>query len=43
MEGLGMKEGWVVLFDQRKTVGWEEKVFEKTEQREGRTIHVLGC
>jgi hypothetical protein len=43
MEGLGVKEGWVVLFDKRTTVGWDEKTFVKTEEREGRTIHVLGC
>jgi hypothetical protein len=43
LQGAGLQEGWVVLFDKRTTVGWDEKMFVKTEEREGRTIHVLGC
>jgi len=43
LEGAGMTEGWVVLFDRRKTVGWGEKLFRKKEERQGKTLHVVGC
>jgi hypothetical protein len=42
-ESLGLKEGWVVLFDRRTTVGWEEKVFEREHRRGDTRVIVLGC
>jgi hypothetical protein len=43
LKEAGMKEGWVVLFDLRKTVGWSEKLVHKTEKRGEQVIHVVGC
>jgi hypothetical protein len=43
MEGLGVKEGWVVLFDRRTTVGWDEKVYEREHRRGDARVSVLGC
>jgi hypothetical protein len=43
MESLGLKEGWVVLFDRRTSVGWEEKVFEREHRRGDTRVIVLGC
>jgi hypothetical protein len=43
LASLGLKEGWVVLFDRRKTVGWEEKVFEREHRRGDTRVIVLGC
>jgi hypothetical protein len=43
MESLGLKEGWVVLFDRRKTVGWEEKLFKREHRRGEARVIVLGC
>jgi hypothetical protein len=43
MEGLGVKEGWVVLFDRRTTVRWEEKVYERERERGDARVTVLGC
>jgi hypothetical protein len=43
MEGLRVKEGWVVLFDRRTTVGWEEKVYEREHRRGDARVSVLGC
>ncbi len=43
MDTLGCSEGWLIIFDRRKTVAWEEKIFWCTEQYEGKTIHLVGC
>jgi len=43
MESLGLKEGWVVLFDRRKTVGWDEKMFEREHRRGDARVVILGC
>lgn len=43
MDTLGCAEGWLLIFDRRATVSWEEKIFWRTTQHEGKTIHVAGC
>jgi hypothetical protein len=42
LERVGLEEGYLVLFDRRKGVGWEEKIFERTVEHGGRQIHVFG-
>ena len=39
---FGSKEGWLVLFDQRTGVTWEEKIYCKQENVDGTIIHVFG-
>lgn len=43
MDTLGCSEGWLLLFDRRKTASWEEKIFLRTETVDGKTIHIVGC
>jgi hypothetical protein len=43
MDLLGCQEGWLLLFDRRKAVSWEEKLFWRTEEYAGNTMHVVGC
>ncbi|MCP4345752.1 MAG: ATP-binding protein [Desulfobacterales bacterium] len=43
MDTLGCNEGWLVVFDQRKSVSWEKKLFWKTYRTGGRQIHSVGC
>lgn len=43
MDLLGCQEGWLLVFDRRTTVSWEEKLFWRTETYTGKTIHVVGC
>ncbi len=43
LDALGLDEGWLVLFDQRADVPWEERVFTRTEAVGPRRIHVIGC
>ena len=30
------------MFDLRKTVPWDEKVFRRDEQTNGKTVHIVG-
>jgi len=39
---FGGKEGWLVLFDQRKGKSWKEKIFYKQEVVNETVIHVFG-
>lgn len=43
LDQLGLDEGWVVLFDLREGVDWEQKLYEKKLEEAGRKIIVLGC
>jgi hypothetical protein len=43
LEGAGMNEGWVVLFDLRKNVPWRRKIFRKKTKSKLATIWVVGC
>jgi type II secretory pathway predicted ATPase ExeA len=43
LASLGLDEGWLVLFDLRGEVSWDERIFTRIERVEGRTIHVIGC
>jgi len=44
IDTLGEPEGWLIVFDQRPEVSWDDKIFWRTDQNEtGNTIHVVGC
>lgn len=43
MDKLGSAEGWLVVFDRRAAVAWDEKIFWETRQTAGKTIHIVGC
>jgi len=43
LERLGLEEGWLVLFDLRETVGWEERLVTREVEHRGRRVHVVGC
>lgn len=42
METLNCAEGWLIVFDRRKTLSWDEKIFWETETVDGKIIHVVG-
>jgi hypothetical protein len=42
MELHGCDEGWVVIFDRRTTVNWEDKIFIKKETINNKTITIVG-
>jgi type II secretory pathway predicted ATPase ExeA len=43
LDGAGMKEGWVVLFDLRKEVSWKKKLLWREKKLDGKIVHVVGC
>lgn len=43
MDTLGCTEGWLLIFDRRKSVSWDEKIFWRTETLNGKTVHIVGC
>jgi hypothetical protein len=42
MDIFGCKEGWLVLFDLRKKLKWDDKIYLKKKRRDGKTITVVG-
>jgi len=43
MDKLDCAEGWLIVFDKRKTVTWDKKIFWQTKSVAKKTIHVIGC
>ncbi len=43
MDRLGCQQGWLVVFDRRKTVAWEEKLFWRSEMRDDKQLDIVGC
>ena len=43
LDQLGLSEGWLVLFDLRKTSSWAEKLTLREVSHGGKIIHVVGC
>lgn len=43
LDQAGLEEGWLVLFDLRKDIGWDEKLTLTEESADGKHIWVVGC
>jgi hypothetical protein len=43
MDTLGVKEGWLIIFDRRPEIDWETKIYLKTEKIEEKTVMIVGC
>jgi hypothetical protein len=43
MDICGSDEGWLVIFDNDIEYKWEDKLYWKTLQFDGKTIHILDC
>ncbi len=43
MATLGEHTGWLVIFDRSDTKSWDEKIYWKTEEVDGKVINVVGC
>ena len=43
MDTFGATEGWLVIFDRRKSKSWREKIYWRVKQVEGKVIYVVGC
>ena len=44
LDRLGEDEGWLVVFDPRDTISWEDKLYDKqVEGPDGKTIYIFGA
>jgi hypothetical protein len=43
MDTCGATEGWLVIFDQRRELPWDERIGWKTVKTDARTIHIVRC
>jgi hypothetical protein len=43
LDGLGLDEGWLVMFDLRSKEPWERRLTTRTLEFAGKTVHVVGC
>ncbi|MDR1035678.1 MAG: hypothetical protein LBT40_03625 [Deltaproteobacteria bacterium] len=43
VDRLRTRTGWLVAFDPDPSVGWERKLFWRSDKHEGRTVHVVGA
>ncbi|HQP35810.1 MAG TPA: hypothetical protein PLI95_11530, partial [Polyangiaceae bacterium] len=39
----GLSEGWLVMFDLRKEPSWEQKLFVREVEFEGKRVRIVGC
>ena len=42
MDSFGCTQGWLVVFDQRHEIKWDEKIYMKKETADGKTVTVVG-
>jgi len=42
MDKCGTDEGYLVIFDRRKSISWKEKIFKKNKTIDGMNIKVYG-
>ncbi|MBK9260049.1 MAG: hypothetical protein IPM54_09460 [Polyangiaceae bacterium] len=43
LDKLGLGEGWLVLFDLRESVSWQDKLFVREAEYAGKHIRIVGC
>jgi hypothetical protein len=43
MVTVGENTGWLVIFDRSNTKNWDEKIYWKTENIDGKIIYIVGC
>jgi hypothetical protein len=43
LDSLGLREGWLWIFDQRAGRSWEERVWEEELEVDGRRLHLRGA
>ena len=42
LDTLGLSEAWMPIFDKSRTKTWDEKIYSRDVEFDGKTIHVLG-
>ena len=42
LDGLGLAEGWMAIFDDGKEKSWDEKLYNRDVEFNGKTLHMVG-
>ena len=42
LDHLGLREGWMAVFDTDSDKPWDEKLYNRDVQYNGRTLHIVG-
>ena len=43
LDRLGLREGWLVMFDLREGLSWGERITTREVEHRGKRVHVVGC
>lgn len=43
LDRAGLGEGWLVMFDLRKELSWQEKLFVREIEHAGKRVRIVGC
>ena len=43
LDQLGLEQGWLVMFDLRSTLSWQERLTTRALEHGGKQIHIIGC
>jgi hypothetical protein len=42
LDHLGLTEGWMAIFDEDMTKSWDEKIYSRDIELDGKTLHLVG-
>ena len=42
LDTLGLKEGWMAVFDEDMSKSLDEKIYTRDVELEGKTLHIIG-
>lgn len=43
LDQLGLSDGWLVFFDMRKDLPWEQRLYQREVEHAGKRIRIVGC
>jgi hypothetical protein len=43
LDAVGCEEGWLVMFDLRSTLPWDQRLTTRTLESHGKRITLIGC
>jgi hypothetical protein len=43
LDTMGLDEGWLVMFDLRSTMPWDQRLTSRTVETAGKHVHIVGC
>jgi hypothetical protein len=43
LDASGLAEGWLVMFDLRKELRWDDRLYVREVELDGKRVHIVGC